>query len=182
MGQNVDRAFWSIGKGVGQSLFSTLIHNAMIPMRGFCDCTSLYMVDELRKTLEHNVWYCGCTAQEAAEGGAGNIRNIRQDLYKKLCSADHISCRPPYARATEMLPMRDMMRFELKNPLTFDNIADDSRDSIYRRSLVIEMNGAFLPAEEYESPTDEEKNTRGIFPNGDTLKSFLEEMPSSVAF
>ena len=85
MGQNVDRAFWSIGKGgVGQSLLSTLIHNAISPMRGFFDCTSLYMDDELRKTLGNSVGFCVNTAQEATEGGAGNLRNLRQDLYKKL--------------------------------------------------------------------------------------------------
>ena len=43
MGQNVDRASWSIGKGgVGKALFSTLIRNAMSPAHGFFDCTSLY--------------------------------------------------------------------------------------------------------------------------------------------
>ena len=102
MGQNVDRAFWSIGKGgVGQSLFSTPIHNAMSPTRGFFDCASLYMGDELRKTLENRVGFCVNTAQEGDEGGTTNIRHLRQDLYKKLWSADPISFRPPYARATE---------------------------------------------------------------------------------
>ena len=65
MGQNVDMAFWSIGKGgVGKSLFSTLIRNAMSPMRGFFDCASLYMGDELRKTLGNSVGFCVSAAQE----------------------------------------------------------------------------------------------------------------------
>ena len=85
MGRSVDRAFWSIGKGVvGHSLLSTLIHNAMSPMRGFFDSTSLYMDDELRKALENNVGFCVCTAQEGDEGGTANIRHLRQDLYRKL--------------------------------------------------------------------------------------------------
>ena len=62
-----------------------------------------------------------------------------------------------------MLPMRDMMRFELNNPLAFANIADDSWGSIYRRSIAIETNGQFPPDEEYGSLTDEEKNT-GVSP------------------
>ena len=158
MGQNVDRAFWSIGKGgVGQSLFSTLIHNAISPMHGFFDCTSLYMDDELRKTLENSVGFCVNTAQEATEGGTGNIRNLRQDLYKKLCSSDPISCRPPYERATKMLVMRGMLRFELNSPLTFSHITEDCWDSIYRRSLVMEMKGQFLPAEEYELLNEDER-------------------------
>ena len=53
---NVDRACWTIGSGgVGQSLFATLIHNAINPMRVFPECTSMYLDDELRKTLEHIV-------------------------------------------------------------------------------------------------------------------------------
>ena len=35
LGENVGRAFWTIGSdGVGKSLLTTLIHNAMNPMRG----------------------------------------------------------------------------------------------------------------------------------------------------
>ena len=65
LGENVARAFWPIGSGgVGQSLFTTLIHNAINPTRGFFDCTSMYLDDELRKTLERIIGYCVLTAQE----------------------------------------------------------------------------------------------------------------------
>ena len=81
-----------------------------------------------------------------------------------------------------MLSMRGMLRFELNSPLEFDNITDDNWDSIYRRSLVIEMKGRFLPSEEYDSLTEDEKATGSIFQKDDTLKSFLEERPAALAF
>ena len=170
MCQNVDRAFWSIGKGgVGHSMFATLIHNAMSQMHGFFDCASLYMDDELRKTLGNIVGFCVNTAHVATEGGTTNIRHIRQDLYKKLCSADPISIRPPYARTTKMLCMRGFLRFELNNPLMIANVTEDNCDIIYRRSPVLDMKGRFLPEEEYGTLSEEEK--RGKYnPEGRYLK------------
>ena len=65
VGRNVGRAFWTIGGGgVGKSLFTSLIRNAMSPMRGFFDFTALYLDDELRKTLEHLIGFKVLTAQE----------------------------------------------------------------------------------------------------------------------
>ena len=41
IGENEGRAFWAIGPGgVGQSLFTSLIHNAMAPTHGFFDCAA----------------------------------------------------------------------------------------------------------------------------------------------
>ena len=85
IGENVDRAFWTIGSGgAGKSLFTSLIHNAMAPTRGFFDCASLYLDDELRKTLEHLIPFKILTAQEGTEGGSAIIRNLRQYLYRKI--------------------------------------------------------------------------------------------------
>ena len=42
LGEHVRRAFWTIGSGcVGQSLLTTLIHNAINPMRSYVDCDAL---------------------------------------------------------------------------------------------------------------------------------------------
>ena len=80
LGENVDRAFWTIGGGgVGQSLFTTLINNAISPMHGFFDCSALYMDGELRKFLEQMVGLRVWTAQEATEGGTEK-KSLRQDL------------------------------------------------------------------------------------------------------
>ena len=85
IGENADRAFWTIGPGgVGQSLFTSLIHNAMAPTHGFFDCAALYLDDELRKTLEHLIPFKILTAQEGTEGGSAIIRNLRQYLYRKI--------------------------------------------------------------------------------------------------
>ena len=65
IGRNVDRDSWTIGGGgVGQSLFTSLIHNAMSPMHGFFDCTALYLDDEIRETLEHLIGFEVITSQE----------------------------------------------------------------------------------------------------------------------
>ena len=64
-------------------------------MRAFCDCAALYMDGELRKFMGQLVGLRVWTDQEATEGGTGNLKNIRQDLYRKICSPDPISRRPP---------------------------------------------------------------------------------------
>ena len=175
LGENVDRACWAIGSGgAGQSLFATLIRNAINPMRGFFDCTSLYLDDELRKTLEHIVGYCVLAAQEGAEGGSANIRNIRQGIYKKIRPGDPISCRLPYAKSSKMVSTRWMLRFELNQALTFHNVKEEQRGSIYRRSLVIKMNAKFLPSEWYNALPIEIKDTKGVFSKDAALKKFIE--------
>ena len=84
IGENADRAFWTIGSGgAGKSLFTSLIHNAMAPTRGFLDCTALYLEDELRKTIDRLIPFKILAAQEGTEGGSAIIRNLRHDLYEK---------------------------------------------------------------------------------------------------
>ena len=98
VGENVDRALWGIGPGgVGRSLFTSLIHNSLSPTHGFFDCTSLYLDGELMQTIGHIVGYFVLTAHEGEEGGSTNLRNPRQDLYKKISPGDPISRRLPYA-------------------------------------------------------------------------------------
>ena len=117
MGENVDRAFWTIGGGgVGQSLFTTLINNSISPKSGFFDFSALYMDGDVRKFLEQLVGPRAWTAQEATEGGAEK-RILRQDIYKKIGSADPISRRPPYAKSTKTMSIRGMVRFEINKPL-----------------------------------------------------------------
>ena len=77
VGRNVGRAFWTIGGGgVGKSLFTSLIRNAMSPMNGFFDFKALYIDDELVKTLEHLIGAKVPTSQEGAEGGSSDLRNL----------------------------------------------------------------------------------------------------------
>ena len=81
-----------------------------------------------------------------------------------------------------MVSHRGMVRFEMNRPLFFAQIKEDAWDSIYRRSLVIEMKGKFTPMGEYEAIPEETRIARNIFAKGDTLKRFLESRPSGAAF
>ena len=101
---------------------------------------------------------------------------------KKICSADPISCRLPYAKSTKMVSVRGMLRFELNRPLTFANIEEPNWDSIFRRSLVIEMKAMFFPAVEFGKIPVERREAAGNSLKGDTLKKFPESGPAALAF
>ena len=82
---NVDRAFWSIGLGgVCRSLFTSLIRNPLSPRRSFFDCTSLYLEDDLGKTIDHIIGYSVLTEKEGAEDWGTNLRNPRRGLYANI--------------------------------------------------------------------------------------------------
>ena len=121
------------------------------------------MGDELRKTIEHIVGRRVLPAQEGTEGGSSNVRNLRQDLYKKICSGDPIARRLPRAKSSRMASLRRMMRFDLNRPLTFNNARGKQWGRIYRRSLVMKMKGEFLPPSEYASLGFDNKEEKGIF-------------------
>ena len=65
------------------------------------------MDGELREVLEQYAGYCIWAAQDVTEGGSGGLESLRQDLYKKICSADSIACRPPYARRQNGVSQRN---------------------------------------------------------------------------
>ena len=74
-----------------------------------------------------------------------------------------------------------MLRVELNRPLNFAKISEANWDSVFRRSLVIEMNDRSPPSEEFECPPVE----RGDIWNsreGDAMQQFLESGPASLAF
>ena len=70
----------------------------------------------------------------------------------------------------------------MNRPLFFANIKEPAWDSIYRRSLVIEMKGMFIPKNEYDAIPDETRRARHIFAKGETLQRFLESRPAGAAF
>ena len=65
-----------------------------------------------------------------------------------------------------MVSVRGMIRFGLNRPLKFDNIDDPNRDSIFRRSLVVEMKVKFFPAVEFEKFPVDRRDAAGGFPEG----------------
>ena len=105
-----------------------------------------------------------------------------QDLYKKICSADPISRRLPYAKSSKMFSLRGMLRFGLNRPLTFNNAREEKWGIIYRRSLVIKMKAKSTQMPEYEEIHSVNREEAGIFANGDTLNPFLESRPAAAAF
>ena len=174
VGYNVDRAFWSIGGGgVGQSLFTALVNNALYPKHGFFDCAALYQDDEMRIYVDLLSPFCVWAAQGGTEGGSEKIKNLRRDLYRKFCSGDPMAARPPYAIATKQVPMRGFLRFELNKPQKFVGINESTWGSIYRRSLVVTLRGNFAHQSEI-------CGTPGVFPKDDTLKIFLGSMPEAA--
>ena len=79
LGESVGRAFRTIGSGgVGQSLPTTLIHNAIIPMRGYVDCAALRRDGELRKTIRRKDVYFVLTSTDETGGCEENFRNTRR--------------------------------------------------------------------------------------------------------
>ena len=75
-----------------------------------------------------------------------------------------------------------MLSFELNQALTFNNVKEAQRDSIYRISSVLRMKGKFIPAEEYRSLSDEQRGKSGVFVKDDALKSPLDSRPADSAF
>ena len=54
-----------------------------------------------------------------------------------------MSRRPPYAKSSKTGSLRGMLRFQHNPPLTFNNAKGGIRGGIYRRSLVVKMQGEF---------------------------------------
>ena len=167
MSRNVDRAFWTLGRGgVGQSLFTTLIESAIRPMHSYIDCDILYHDEELRKQLPNLAPYICWTAQEAKEGGNKGGASIRQGLYKKLRSNDRMKARPPYSIITKLISLPGLLRFELSRVLNFSNVKDETFDIIYMRSMVIRLQATFIPTIEYEKLQKGKALELGIFSEG----------------
>ena len=73
-----------------------------------------------------------------------------------------------------MVSARGILRFGLSQPLTFNNVKEAQRDSIYRRSLAIQMKGKFIPAAEYRSLSDEQRAKSGVFIKEDSPNSYSQ--------
>ena len=68
-GENVDRVFWSIGRGgVGQSLLTAHIHELFKGISAFLDVNIYYTDDEMRKQADLLFGKVVVTGQEAVEG------------------------------------------------------------------------------------------------------------------
>ena len=177
-GSNVDRAFWTIGAGgVGQSILSHLIAAVFGSSHSFIDMNIYFSDDEFRKQADALVGKMVVTGQEAPDTRSA----MREDLYKKHMSGDPIACRLPYAVVTKQVELVGWKIFEMNSPLRFQSVTAETFNSIMRRSLVVELKGRFLSAEQME-----EARERGapladnVLLKDPSFKSFVKS-PQAVA-
>ena len=179
---NVGRAFLTIGSGgVGQSMFANLIDSAMSPKTWIPGhIGSLYW----RRTQEATSSSDAIPRMGSAGscGGRGGAKGTLSGFIQKMMSADKMMARLPYAMLTKLISMKGMKRFELNRVLRFVNISEQTFDSIYRRSLVINLQAKFTPEAEYRSLPESDAAASGVFAKAGSLKSFLSSPPAGAAF
>ena len=59
-------------------------------------------------------------------------RDMREDLYKKIMSADPVPCRLPYAVVTKMVSFVGWKRLEMNEMLKFNGVTEGTFPSILR--------------------------------------------------
>ena len=173
---NVDRCFWTIGPGgVGQSLLTHHIHAVFQGLHAFLDTNVFYTDDELRKQGEQLVNKLILTAQEAVQGSSAKMR---EDLYKKVVSADPCAVRMPYAIITRLVEFSGWTRFELNSLVKFLGVTEASFESILRRSWVCALKGRFVSADVVARTPD--ASAKGVFEKDPHLKAFLKSGPAQL--
>ncbi|CAE7461722.1 unnamed protein product [Symbiodinium sp. CCMP2592] len=176
-GENVDRAFWSIGSGgVGQSL-QTAHLEAILGEYHTCLDMNIYFVDEeMRKQAANIVGKIVVTGQESVQGSR---RSMREDIYKKHISADKVPERLPYAIHTALVELRGWKRFELNTAPKFGGVTDETINSILRRTAVCAYKSSFVDPARIAG-REELAASHGIFPRDPTLKDFLRDNPACL--
>ena len=121
----------------------------------------------------------GCfilTAQEKPETG----RKMREDLFKKACSADGIAGRPPYGMSTRMIELICWLRYEVNSMFTLSGVTESNFQSAYRRAFVWEPKARFIDPQVIEQ-VYQDANMDGYFGKNDELKDFLRSGPCVAA-
>ena len=173
-GENVDRCF--IGEssgGTGQSLYSNHLAAVYGHNHSFIDPNLWHNEDELRKQLESFAHCFIVTAQETPE----THRSFKEDLYKKMVSADDLAGRKPYGYITRMLRVTGWKRIETNRLMTFKNIEEGNFNSIMRRSLVWRPKPLFVD-DEWLQAHYPDSHLDGIFAKDIGLREFLESGPA----
>ena len=183
IGGNVRRCFWTIGSsGAGQTLLTTLIHNALNPMHSYAGCDALRCDGELSKALSRATGYCVLTAIDEAGGRDGDFRNISRCLYKKICPGGEMMRASSNSGSEKPIQTRGMMRFQTSQLPSFRNAGEEHWGGIYSRSLVVKMKAKFVSVEEYAALPAEARAASGVFPMGDDLAGFLASQQAAGAF
>ncbi|CAE7406374.1 ABCB1, partial [Symbiodinium pilosum] len=105
-----DLAHTDVLFGVGQSLYSAHLDAVYGPNHRFIDPNIWYNEEETRKQVSQCAGCFILTAQEKPETG----RKMREDLFKKACSADGVAGRPPYGMTTRMIELVCWLRYEAR--------------------------------------------------------------------
>ena len=176
-GENVDRCF--IGEsagGTGQSLYSSHLAAVYKHNHAFIDPNLWHNEDELRKQIESFATSFIITAQEKPESN----KTFREDLYKKMISADDLAGRKPYGYVTRMLRITGWKRIETNAVMTFKGVAESNFNSVLRRSLVWNPQSVFVD-KEFLDKSYPDAAPDGIFPKDPCLREFLESGPAIAA-
>ena len=116
------------------------------------------------------------TAQEKPETG----RKMREDLFKKACSADGIAGRPPYGMTTRMIELVCWLRYEVNSMFTLSGVTEANFTSAFRRGFVWEPKARFIDSQ-IIAICYPDANVDGYFAKNDELKDFLKSGPCIAA-
>ncbi|MCP4190228.1 MAG: hypothetical protein GY768_06340, partial [Planctomycetaceae bacterium] len=107
-------------------------------------------------------------------------RGFREDLFKKMASADLIFGRLPYPILTKTICLVGWKRMELNRLIRFIGVREHEFNAIYRRSLLIKMHARFVDPDFIEKRLPNAA-TYGVFPRQNDLKPFLRSGPGILA-
>ena len=178
-GMNVDQVFFFWGSGgVGLSLTTSLLSNMLgSNLHRYFDPQVFYMDEEMRKQVESLVGSIVMTAQEKPEG---MNKSFREDLFKKMATADGIFGRLPYAVLTKVITLIGWKRMELNKLITFAGVPETAFDAIFRRSLLVRIRSKFLD-QEWISNFLPDSEKYGVFPRQPDLREFMQSGPAGLA-
>ena len=176
-GLNVDRLFFGISPGgVGQSLYSHLLHAMHEGSAAFFDPSVWTNEEELRKQIEQ---WAGCfilTGQESPDSS----KRVRDDLFKKTVTGDPLAGRRPYGYVTVMMELIGWTRLECNKIIKFWSVSERNFYAVLRRSFCWEPKARFFDRT-YLEERYPDAALDGIFPSDPTLKDKLRSGPCVAA-
>ena len=177
-GYNVDTlTFYKGPGGVGLSLLSA----HLAAMEGdtnhkFIDPGVFIDEDKMYKNIELLASGYIFTCQESPEGA----KPIREDLLKKVITAEGIAGRLPYSVITRMFKLLGWKRFETNKMPKFSGVTPGSLQSLLRRCCVFEVKSRFLDKDHHEMFPPSIENV-GIFKRDPQAMELLVSSPGILA-
>ena len=179
-GINVNQMFilWALG-GCGLSLFSDLIATSLgDDLHEYFDPYILYDDEELRKCVDCLSGALVLTAQERPQGGK---KKLLLHLYKKLCSAEGLRARLPYAVITRMLRLIGWKKMEVNSIIEFADVTEGEFESIIRRACIFKIYSRFFD-KDYLSAHFPNHERYGVFARKPHLQQAFRSLPYAAAW